>query len=287
MNSHNKIRSRRRGIMNVIKEWKTLLIPYEQAVEELKVKFKSIRNQYRELNEYSPIEFVMGRVKKISSIIEKADRRSIPMEHLEEQMEDIAGIRIMCQFIDDIYEVVTLIRERSGKDFTVLYEKDYIRNPKDSGYKSYHIIIKYPVQTALGTKEILAELQIRTLAMNFWATIEHSLNYKYKSHIPEDIIERLRNSATAATRLDQEMMEISREVVNAQLMFEEKSNTIRDIIANIQLLFTQGKETEALDYQRRFDNIKNNDNMFEFELLLTEIKKSLPRYNHFEKGRLI
>ena len=96
-----------------------------------------------------------------------------------------------------------------------------------------------------------------------------------------------RSSAMAATSLDQEMMEISREVINAQLMFEEKSNTIRDIIANIQLLFTQGKETEALDYQRRFDNIKNNDNMFEFELLLTEIKKSLPRYNHFEKGRLI
>ncbi len=273
--------------MNVIREWKTLLIPYEQAVEELKVKFKAIRNQYRELNEYSPIEFVMGRVKKISSIIEKAERHNIPIELLEEQMEDIAGIRIMCQFIDDIYEVVDLIRERSGKDFTVLYEKDYIRNPKDSGYKSYHIIIKYPVQTALGTKEILAELQIRTLAMNFWATIEHSLNYKYKSHIPEEIIERLRNSAIAATRLDEEMMEISREVINAQLMFEEKSNTIRDIISNIQLLFTQGKEIEALDFQQRFDNIKNNDNMFEFELLLTEIKKSMPRYNNFDKGRLI
>ena len=178
-------------------------------------------------------------------------------------------------------------RERSGKDFSVLYEKDYIRNPKESGYKSYHIIIKYPVQTALGTKEILAELQIRTLAMNFWATIEHSLNYKYKSHIPEDIIERLKNSALAATRLDEEMMEISREIINAQLMFEEKSNTIREIITNIQLLFTQGKEIEALDFQQRFDNIKNNDNMFEFELLLTEIKMSMPRYNHFEKGKLI
>lgn len=123
--------------------------------------------------------------------------------------------------------------------------------------------------------------------MNFWATIEHSLNYKYKSHIPEDIIERLRKSAQAATSLDLEMMEISREVINAQLMFEEKSNTIRDIITNIQLLFTQGKESEALDFQRRFDNIKNNDNMFEFEVLLTEIKRCLPRYNLFEKGRLL
>ena len=273
--------------MNGIKEWKTLLIPYEQAVEELKVKFKSIRNQYREMNEYSPIEFVMGRVKKISSIIEKAERRSIPMEDLEEQMEDIAGIRIMCQFIDDIYAVVALIRQRSGKDFTVLYEKDYIKNPKDSGYKSFHMIIKYPVQTAVGTKEILAELQIRTLAMNFWATIEHSLNYKYKSHIPDDIIERLKNSALAATRLDEEMSEISREVVNAQLLFEEKSNTFREIINNIQILFNQGKEREATEFQRRFDIIKNKDDIFEFEVLLTEIKNAIPRYHQFDKGQLI
>lgn len=263
-----------------------MLIPYEQAVEELKVKFKSIRNQYRELNEYSPIEFVTGRVKKISSIIEKAERHNIAMENIEAEMEDIAGIRVMCQFIDDIYRVVNLIHERSGKDFSVLYEKDYIMNPKESGYKSYHIIVKYPVHTALGTQEILVEFQIRTLAMNFWATIEHSLSYKYKSQIPDDIKERLRNSALAATKLDEEMTQISKEVINAQLLFEEKSNTVRDITTNIQLLFSQGKERDAMSFQRRFDAIKDGDNIFEFELLLAEIKRALPRYNIFEKGNL-
>jgi len=272
--------------MKVIREWKTMLIPYEQAVEELKVKFKSIRNQYRELNEYSPIEFVTGRVKKISSIIEKAERHNIPMENIETVMEDIAGIRVMCQFIDDIYRVVDLIHERSGNDFTVLYEKDYIKNPKESGYKSYHIIVEYPVHTALGTQVILAEFQIRTLAMNFWATIEHSLSYKYKSQIPDNVRQRLRNSALAAQRLDQEMTEISKEVINAQLMFEEKSNTVRDITTNIQLLFSQGKEIEAMGFQKRFESIKDGDNIFELELLLTEIKKALPRYNIFEKGTL-
>ncbi len=272
--------------MKVIREWKTMLIPYEQAVEELKVKFKAIRNQYRELNEYSPIEFVTGRVKKISSIIEKAERRSIPMERIEEEMEDIAGIRVMCQFIDDIYRVVNLIHERSGKDFTVLYEKDYIKYPKESGYKSYHIIIRYPVQTALGTKDILCEFQIRTLAMNFWATIEHSLSYKYKTQIPDEVKIRLKNSALAATRLDEEMTEISKEVINAQLMFEEKSNTVRDITTNIHLLFSQGKEIEALNFQRRFESIKDEDNIIKFELLLADIKKALPRYNIFEKGTL-
>lgn len=271
--------------MKVVREWKTLLIPYEQAVEELKVKFKAIRNQYRELNEYSPIEFVTGRVKKISSIIEKAERSNISLDKIETEMEDIAGLRIMCQFIDDIYDVVDLIYERSGKDFTVLYEKDYIRNPKPSGYKSYHIIIKYPVQTALGTKEILAELQIRTLAMNFWAIIEHSLSYKYKTQIPDEVRIRLKNSATAATQLDEEMTEISKEVRNAQVLFEERSNIIRDITNNIQLLFSQGKEEKAFAFQKRFDKMKDDDIM-SYERLLSEIKKELPRYNLFEKGKL-
>lgn len=271
--------------MKVVREWKTLLIPYEQAVEELKVKLKAIRNQYRELNEYSPIEFVTGRVKKISSIIEKAERNNISLDKVEAEMEDIAGLRIMCQFIDDIYDVVQLITERSGKDFTVLYVKDYIKNPKPSGYKSYHMIIKYPVQTALGTKEILAELQIRTLAMNFWAIIEHSLNYKYKSQIPEEMKLRLKNSAIAATQLDEEMTEISKEVRNAQVLFEERSNIIRDITTNIQLLFSQGKEEKAFAFQKRFDRMKDDD-IIAYERLLSEIKKELPRYNLFEKGKL-
>lgn len=149
-----------------IREWKTFLIPYEQAVEELKVKFRSIRREYRRQNEYSPIEFVTGRVKEISSILEKANKFDIPLDRVEYEMEDIAGIRVMCQFVDDIEKVVNLIRQRT--DMQIIYEKDYITDVKASGYRSYHVIIKYPVNMAEGRKEILAEFQIRTLAMNFW-----------------------------------------------------------------------------------------------------------------------
>jgi putative GTP pyrophosphokinase len=106
-----------------IREWKTFLIPYEQAVEELKVKFRSIRTEYRIKNEYSPIEFVTGRVKEISSILEKANKFNIPIDRIEYEMEDIAGIRVMCQFVDDVQKVVDLIRER--KDMQIIYEKDY------------------------------------------------------------------------------------------------------------------------------------------------------------------
>ncbi|MDK2918573.1 MAG: pyrophosphokinae [Candidatus Petromonas sp.] len=268
--------------MHRIRHWKEILIPYEQAVEELKVKFKSIRNEFRDMNEYSPIEFVTGRVKKISSILEKAKRRNIPEDRIEDEIEDIAGIRIMCQFEDDIYKVVDLIRKRDGKDLKIVYEKDYIKNKKESGYRSYHIIIRYPVQTALGEKEILAELQIRTLAMNFWATIEHSLNYKYKKNIPENIRVRLRKSAEAAYSLDQEMCEIRDEIINAQKMFEEKSNNVSDIVNNIQLLNLIGYEKEAKDFQDKFEQIWENGSLAELEKLSETIRYVVRRYQTFD-----
>ncbi len=265
-----------------IKQWKRILLPYEQAVEELKVKFKSIRNELRDMNEYSPIEFVTGRVKKISSILEKASRRNIREDRIEEEIEDIAGIRIMCQFVDDIYEVVDLIRKRNGKDLEIIYEKDYIKNNKESGYRSYHVIIRYPVQTALGEKNILAELQIRTLAMNFWATVEHSLNYKYKKNMPENIRTRLRKASEAAYQLDKEMYKIRNEIINAQKMFEEKSSNVYEISNNIQMLSLFGYKDEAREFQRKFDKLWKNGSLEEFQELSKTIKYAIQRYQAFD-----
>ena len=136
-----------------INDWKSFLMPYEQAVEELKVKLKSIRKEYRRKNEYSPIEFVTGRVKEVSSILEKVNKFGIPIDRVAYELEDIAGIRIMCQFVDDIDTVVQILRGR--RDMQILYEKDYVMNVKPSGYRSYHMIIKYPVNMASGPVEIL------------------------------------------------------------------------------------------------------------------------------------
>jgi putative GTP pyrophosphokinase len=266
-----------------VREWKKILIPYEQAVEELKVKMKAIRKEYRDLNDYSPIEFITGRVKRISSILEKCKRYNISEDNIDE-MEDISGIRIMCQFIDDIYKVVDLIRARDGKDLSIVYEKDYISNPKDSGYKSYHIIIRYPVQTAFGTKEVLAELQIRTLAMNFWATVEHSLNYKYQDKLPEDIRLRLKKTADAAAMLDLEMSDIRNEIIRAQLMFEQKSNLVSDIMENLEVLISAGRKADAFEFQERFDLMWDTGSEKELEELLHEIKLALPRYRMFENS---
>lgn len=243
-----------------INEWRKMLIPYEQAVEELKVKFKSIRSEYRKLDEYSPIECVTGRVKKISSILEKAKKKDIQMSEIEKNIEDIAGIRITCQFVKDIRSVVKLIRDRDGKDLKIIEERDYIKNIKPSGYRSYHIIILYPVQTSKGEKEILAEIQIRTLAMNFWATIEHSLRYKYKKNMPEYIHQRLIKAAEAAFTLDEEMAEIRDEILKAQELFQSRSSIIADIFRNIQNLYNiSGIEEAGALYQKFWELWEEGD----------------------------
>ena len=166
-------------------DWEDFLDPYIQAVGELKIKLRGIRKQYRKQQRHSPIEFVTGRVKHIESIKEKMELRGITEENLAQEMQDIAGLRVMVQFVDDVDEVLEVLRNRT--DMRIVQERDYIKNKKASGYRSYHAIVEYPVDTINGNKVILAEIQIRTLSMNFWATIEHSLNYKYKGEFPEEI----------------------------------------------------------------------------------------------------
>ncbi|WP_158736134.1 GTP pyrophosphokinase family protein [Alteribacillus sp. YIM 98480] len=194
--------------------WDTFLSPYKQAVEELKVKLKGLREQYQRSSKHTPIEFVTARVKPVTSILEKAQRKSIPLDRLSRDMQDIAGVRLVCQFVNDIDTIVDLIRSRT--DFNVMEERDYIKKKKESGYRSYHMVIEYPVHTIDGKKEVLVEVQVRTMAMNFWATIEHSLNYKYSGEIPSDIKERLQSAAEAAFKLDEEMSKIKGEVREAQ-----------------------------------------------------------------------
>lgn len=206
--------------------WDIFLAPYQQSVEELKIKLRGVRKQYNvSSTKHTPIEFVTGRTKPISSIIDKAKRKKIPMDELETRMQDLAGVRVMCQFVEDIDAVIKLLRMR--KDFEIIEERDYISNKKRSGYRAYHLVIKYPVQTYDGVKKILVEIQIKTLAMNFWATIEHSLLYKYSGEIPEEIIDRLQSASEAAFRLDEEMSQIRGEVLEAQVIFRKKEEEQR------------------------------------------------------------
>ena len=238
-----------------IQMWREILDPYYLAVDELTVKFNHIMKEHRNYDRYSPIEQVLGRVKSITSILEKVQKKNISLDDLE----DIAGIRIICQFVEDIDKVVAIIRNR--KDMRIKSEKDYITNMKESGYRSYHIIIYYEVNTINGPKEIKAEIQIRTLAMNFWATIEHSLQYKYKGNMPEHIKERLSNASEAIIVLDEEMSSVRDEIMDAQNSFQIKDNIVSDILNNIQNLYKVANKREVMKIQDEFYRVYSMEDL--------------------------
>ncbi|ASJ55183.1 GTP pyrophosphokinase [Brevibacillus formosus] len=215
-------------------DWELYLLPFEQAVEEIKVKIKNIRNELRKRKEHSPIEFAVGRVKSIPSIYNKANRLQFPIdENICWEIRDIAGIRVICQFIDDIPAVVEMIRNRG--DMRVYLEKDYVSTPKESGYRGYHLAVEYPIMMAGGQVTIPVEIQIRTLGMNFWATIEHSLNYKYEGIIPSDIRQRLFEAAKASYKLDNEMNNIRDEIKDAQAEFTKKEVPMESLLSLVEL----------------------------------------------------
>ncbi len=222
--------------MDII-NWDRFLFPYEQAVNELCIKFKAYDKQCRLLGIHSPIEYVEGRVKQKGSILDKANRKNIPYDLIPDKIEDIAGIRIICRFVEDIERVMEFIRRRQGFDLSIVTERDYVNKQKPSGYRSYHVHIRYTVALMGELKEVFAEIQIRTMAMNFWATIEHSLKYKYNGNLPEDLHKRLVSSAEAAFMLDREMGTIREEMLEAQRIVERKNDLVDSILKSIQNLY--------------------------------------------------
>ena len=246
-----------------IQLWRSILCPYELAVKELIVKFEHIISEHRENDLYSPIEQVSGRVKSVASILEKMQRKHIPMERMEEEVEDIAGIRIICQFEEDIETVASLIQNRS--DMTIKSEKNYLKHVKQSGYRSLHLIIYYTVETLNGPRKLQAEIQIRTIAMDFWATIEHSLQYKYKGDMPPHVAERLTNAADAIILLDQEMSSVRNEIMDAQNSSQMQSNLVKDILNNIENLYRVSSEREVIKIQTEFLRVFHTKDLKQLE----------------------
>ena len=244
-----------------IQLWREILHPYEQAVSEIIIKFVCLRDEFRKNNIYSPIESVTGRVKTVSSILEKMQMKNIPFEHLEEEVEDIAGVRIICQFVEDIERVVDLIRGRS--DMEILEKKDYLANKKKSGYRSYHVVVGYTVDTIHGPKRLQVEIQIRTMAMNFWATTEHSLQYKYKGEIPEHVSTRLQKAPDAIFNLDNEMSQVRAEIIDAQNDMQIRTGIVKEILSAIENLYKVASEREVKKVQEEFYRIFRLNNLYE------------------------
>ena len=242
-----------------IQLWSEILHPYEQAVAELVLKFRCLRAEYRKHGLYSPIESVSGRVKSISSILEKMQRKGVPMDQMEEKIEDIAGLRIICQFVEDIEKVARDIEAR--EDLQILVRKDYLGKQKKSGYRSYHIIALYKVQTIDGSKNVKVEIQIRTMGMNFWATTEHHLQYKYKGEIPEHISVKLQEASDALMSLDREMSEVRSEIIDAMNDYRTQTRIVKEILGSIENLYRVASEREVKKIQDEFYEVFRQDNL--------------------------
>jgi len=186
-------------------EWATFLQPYEFAVTNFLTKLQFIKKQYTSQGIKNPIEDITGRVKSPASIMEKLERLNMNFEEVRD-LTDIAGIRITCKYIQDVYDIYNILNSR--KDIKIVLVKDYIKYPKPSGYRSLHLIAKYNAETINGQMPVYMEFQIRTLAMHLWASIEHSLKYKYYQSIPQSLRSRLTEASKIAYDLDVEMSKV-------------------------------------------------------------------------------
>ncbi len=241
-----------------IQLWRKRLAPYELAVNEIVTKFNHLIYERHLEGKYSPMQRVEGRVKSISSIIEKMQMKNVNINDLETEILDLAGVRIICQFEEDIFRVKNAIGKRT--DMKVIKEKDYVNIMKNSGYRSFHLIVEYEVNTVDGPKKLPVEIQIRTLAMDFWATVEHSLNYKYRGHIPEFVQDKLINASNAIIVLDREMAAVRDEILDAQNYNIVKENLVSDILINLQNLYKVASHREVLRIQDEFYEVyQEND----------------------------
>lgn len=201
------------NFVNQAKQFQEIMMMYTCAIREVKTKLEVLNDELSIKNQRNPIEVIKSRVKKPMSIVEKLKRRDLPLtlESVLNNLDDVAGIRVICSFVDDIYAVANMLVGQD--DVTVLAIKDYIKNPKPNGYRSYHLIIEIPVFFSDQKKQMRVEVQIRTIAMDFWASLDHQL--KYKKDIgdeTESISMELGLCANVISELDSKMLEIRRRI---------------------------------------------------------------------------
>ena len=185
-----------------------LMMYYRCALFEVETKLNVLNEEFSALHHHNPIETIKARLKKPLSIVNKLQRRGLEptLENIENELNDIAGIRVICAFVEDIYLVVDLLEKQD--DIRVLEVKDYIRTPKPNGYRSLHLIISIPIFLSTGKKHMRVEVQFRTIAMDFWASLEHQLKYKKEVENAQQIVEELRECAQQIALLDEHMQGI-------------------------------------------------------------------------------
>ncbi len=196
-----------------LEQWNSLMFLYSSALKEINVKIEILNNEFVHIYNYTPIEHVKSRLKTAESIVKKMKRHKyeVTISNMTEKLSDIAGIRIICSFTSDIYQIADMISRQ--RDVTVLYVKDYIKNPKPNGYKSYHMVITIPVYLSDGPVETKVEVQIRTVAMDFWASLEHKIYYKFEGEGPAYLQQELKACADMVDMLDAKMYSLNQDIL--------------------------------------------------------------------------
>lgn len=195
-------------IYAVVEEFFENMVIYNSAIKEVGTKLEILNDEFQSKKKRNPIEHIKSRVKKPRSILDKLERKGLPatIQSIRENLNDIAGIRVICSFISDIYMIANMLKAQD--DLKLISEKDYIKHPKANGYRSLHLVLEVPVFFSDCTEYVRVEIQIRTIAMDFWASLEHKLRYKVKSQIPESIAEELKDCADIISATDIRMEKI-------------------------------------------------------------------------------
>ena len=198
-------------VQDVMLEYRKIKLLYRSALKEIGTKLE-INDEFKLVHQYNPIEHIESRLKTDESITRKLIRKGkeITVENIQKYIDDIAGVRVICSFTPDIYRIVDMIS--SQDDIEVLKTKDYMLNPKVNGYRSYHLIVRVPIFLSDRVVPTKVEIQIRTVAMDFWASLEHKIYYKYEGNTPEYIKKELKECADLVTFLDSKMLAINEEV---------------------------------------------------------------------------
>lgn len=208
-----------------VDSWKTIMFLYNSALKEVGTKLEILNDEFQHVHKYNPIEHIKTRIKTPESIVKKLRRYGyeISIENMVKYINDIAGVRLICSFTSDIYRLAEMIGNQS--DLKVLSIKDYIKNPKESGYKSYHMLVSVPIFLSDSVVDTKVEIQIRTIAMDFWASLEHKMKYKKDVENAESISEELKYCADLICQLDKRMQQIRNRIDN---------NTISDVTGIIK-----------------------------------------------------
>ncbi|UPW82106.1 GTP pyrophosphokinase family protein [Lysinibacillus sp. Ag94] len=185
---------------------------YKFALQEIETKITILQEEFKLIHEYNPIEHLSTRVKSPKSILLKVKKKNLEpsIEAIREDIRDIAGVRITCSFVEDIYKVSAMLQAQN--DIEVVDVKDYIAYPKGNGYQSLHLIIKIPIFMSDRMEKVYVEIQIRTIAMDFWASLEHKIYYKYNKEVPEHIRFELKEAAIQVAELDRKMERLNKEI---------------------------------------------------------------------------